>query len=286
MCDKNCEVKFLTKTNLIILGVIWGLFIIIFLLRIDTLYDDSSSIIALFAAFLAFTGILYSNYRSDKRNECSLINSNKQLIEQLTRDKKEKAVFMLIKKILAVINADLKKDYIPWRFTAKTIADYYEENKINFNPTNVDFNLFVQNELYFYFTNLFNDPYLFNYLPPKIQEEVNRFVLEYYEFYRDFYFFMANKADNTIKFNNEYEFKIMDEDSTRDDYLKSGNYLINKGVMGHLFDSAFEIGDLKLEDKIIVIKIDDGEYNKLNCILQKIVYLSYNESLKYGYDEL
>ena len=28
------------------------------------------------------------------------------------------------------------------------------------------------------------------------------------------------------------------------------------------------------------------EYNKLNCMLQKIVYLSYNESLKYGYDEL
>ena len=56
--------------------------------------------------------------------------------------------------------------------------------------------------------------------------------------------------------------------------------------MGHLFDSAFDIGDLKLKDKIIVIKIDDEEYNKLNCILQKIVYLSYEESLKYGYDEL
>ena len=129
MCDKNCEVKFLTKTNLIILGVIWGLFTVIIYLRRDTLYDDASNIVTIFAALLAFTGILYSNYRSDKRNECSLINSNKQLIEQLTRDKKEKAVFMLIKKILDVINVDLKKDYIPWSFTAKTIADYYEENK-------------------------------------------------------------------------------------------------------------------------------------------------------------
>lgn len=286
MHDKNCEVKFLTKTNLIILGVIWGLFVVIIFFRRNSLYEDASNIVTIFAAFLAFTGILYSNYRSDKRNELSLINSNRQLIEQLTRNKKEKAVFMLIKEILSVINADLKKDYIPWSFTAKTIADYYEENKINFDSTNVDLNLFVQNELYFYFSKLFNDPYLFNYLPPKIQDEVNRFVLEYYEFYRDFYFFMANKADNTIKFNNEYEFKIMDDDCTRDDYLKSGNYLINKGVMGHLFDSAFDIGDLKLKDKIIVIKIDDEEYNKLNCILQKIVYLSYEESLKYGYDEL
>ena len=56
--------------------------------------------------------------------------------------------------------------------------------------------------------------------------------------------------------------------------------------MGHLFDCEFELDDLKLKDKIIVIKIDDEEYNKLNCMLQKIVYLSYNESLKYGYDEL
>lgn len=86
------KVKFLTKTNLIILAVIWGLFVIIILLRIDTLYDDASSIIALFAAFLAFTGILYSNYRSDKRNENSLNNSNKQLIEQLTRDKRRSSI--------------------------------------------------------------------------------------------------------------------------------------------------------------------------------------------------
>lgn len=287
MDDKNTEVKFFTLINIIILAFIWGLFVVIIYLRRDALYDDASSIVTLFAAFLAFTGILYSNYRSDKRNELSLINSNKQLIEQLTRDKKEKAVFMLIKEILSIINADLKKDYIPWSFTAKTIADYYEENKINFNLTHVDFNLFVQNELYLYLSNLFNDPYLFNYLPPKIQVEIDKFASEYYEFYKDFYFFMANNVvDNTIKFNNEYEFKIMEDDCTRDDYFSSGNYLIKKGVMGHLFDSAFEIEDLKLKDKTIVIKISDEEYNKLNCMLQKIVYLSYNESLKYGYDEL
>lgn len=286
MNDNDTKAKFFTKSNLIILGLIWGLFVIIIYLRKDTLYEDASNIVTIFAAFLAFTGILYSNYRSDKRNELSLINSNKQLIEQLTRDKKEKAVFVLIKKILTVINSDLKKDYVPWSFTAKTIADYYEVNKINFNPTHVDFNLFVQNELYLYLSDLFNNPYLFNYLPPKIQEEIDKFVLEYYEFYRDFYLFMGNNVDNTIKFNNEYEFRIMDDGCTREDYRNSGNYLIKKGVMGHLFDSAFEIGDLKLADKTIVIKINDEEYNKLNCILQKIVYLSYNESLKYGYSEL
>ena len=286
MNDNNTKIKFLTKTNLIILCLIWGLFIIILVLRRNTLYEDASNIITIFAAFLAFTGILYSNYKSDKRNELSLMNSNKQLIEQLTRDKKEKAVFILIKKILDVINADLKKDYIPWGFTAKTIADYYEENKINFDSTNVDFNLFVQNELHSYFTDLINDPYLFNYLSPEIQNEINKFVLEYYEFCRDFFFFMASNADNTIKFNNEYEFRIMDDNCTRGDYLSSGNYLIKKGVMGHLFDQAFELDALKLKDKTIVIKIDDDEYKKLNCILQKIVFLSYNESLKYGYDEL
>ena len=286
MNDNNTKIKFLTKTNLIILCLTWGLFIIILVLRRNTLYDDASNIITIFAAFLAFTGILYSNYKSDKRNELSLMNSNKQLIEQLTRDKKEKAVFILIKKILDVINADLKKDYIPWSFTAKTIADYYEENKINFDSTNVDFNLFVQNELHSYFTDLINDPYLFNYLSPEIQNEINKFVLEYYEFCRDFFFFMARNADNTIKFNNEYEFRIMDDNCTRGDYLSSGNYLIKKGVMGHLFDQAFELDALKLKDKTIVIKIDDDEYKKLNCILQKIVFLSYNESLKYGYDEL
>ncbi len=144
MNDKNTKVKFLTKTNLILLGLIWGLFLIIIFLRRDTLYKDASNIITIFAAFLAFSGILYSNYKSDKRNERSLKNSNKQLVEQLTRDKKEEAVFTLIKDILTIINDDLKEDFHPWRFTAKTIADYYEENKINFDPTNVDFNLFVQ----------------------------------------------------------------------------------------------------------------------------------------------
>lgn len=286
MDDKNTEVKFFTGTNIIILAFIWGLFIIIIFLRIDTLYDDASSIIALFAAFLAFTGILYSNYRSDKRNENSLNNSNKQLIEQLTRDKKEEAVFTLIKDMLAIINDDLEEDFHPWKFTAKTIADYYEENKVNFDPTNVDFNLFVQNELYSYFRNLVDNPFLFNYLSPEIQNEINKFILCYYEFKRDFYLFMGNKIDNTIKFNNEYDFEIMEDNRIRDDYFNSGNYLINNGIMGHLFDSAFEIEDLKLKDKTIVIKIDADEYNKLNCMLQKIVYLSYNESLKYGYDEL
>lgn len=286
MNDEKTKVKFLTITNLIILGLIWGLFLIIIFLRRDTLYEDASNIITIFAAFLAFTGILYSNYKSDKRNELSLINSNKQLIEQLTRDKKEKAVFMLIKEILAIINADLKEDFHPWRFTAETIAYYYEENKINFDPTNVDFNLFVQNELHFYFKNLVDNPCLFNYLSPEIQNEINKFEEKYYEFYRDFYLFMGNKIDNTIKFDNEYDFKIMEDDCTRDDYLSSGNYLIKKGVMGHLFDQEFELDDLKLKEKTIVIKIDDDEYNKLNCILQKIVFLSYNESLKYGYDEL
>ena len=220
------KVKFLTKTNLIILGLIWGLFAVIFYLRRDTLYDDASSIIALFAAFLAFTGILYSNYRSDKRNENSLNNSNKQLIEQLTRDKKEEAVFTLIKDMLAIINDDLEEDFHPWKFTAKTIADYYEENKVNFDPTNVDFNLFVQNELYSYFRNLVDDPFLFNYLAPEIQNEINKFILCYYEFKRDFYLFMGNKIDNTIKFNNEYEFEIMEDNRIRDDYFNSGNYLI------------------------------------------------------------
>ena len=113
MNDEKTKVKFLTITNLIILGLIWGLFLIIIFLRRDTLYEDASNIITIFAAFLVFTGILYSNYKSDKRNELSLINSNKQLIEQLTRDKKEKAVFMLIKEILAIINADLKEDFHP-----------------------------------------------------------------------------------------------------------------------------------------------------------------------------
>lgn len=162
---------------------------------------------------------------------------------------------------MTIINDDLKEDFHPWRFTAKTIADYYEENKINFNPTNVDFNLFVQNEIY-------------------------EFTVKYYEFSRDFYLFMGNKVDITIKFNNEYEFEIMEDNRIREDYFNSGNYLINKGIMGHLFDCAFELDDLKLKDKTIVIKIDDEEYNKLNCSLQKIVFLSYNESLKYGYDEL
>lgn len=286
MDKKNRKVKFFTKDTSIILGITWGLFIIIIYLRKNTFYDELPNIITLFTAFLAFTGIIYSNYRSDKRNENSLTNSNEQLIEQLTRDKKEKAIFTFIEEILSIINVNLKKDHIPWSFTAKTIADYYKENKINFDPTNVDLNLFIQNELYNYFHDLVNNPFLFNYLPPKIQNEIKNFSLNYYEFCRDYFLFMGNAVDNTIKFSNEYEFKIMDDDSTREEYLNFGNYLITKGVMGHLFDSTFEIEDLKLKDKTIVLKIDANKYNKLNCILQKIVFLSYNESLKYGYTEL
>ena len=41
---------------------------------------------------------------------------------------------------------------------------------------------------------------------------------------------MGNKVDNTIKFNNEYEFEIMEDNRIRDDYFNSGNYLINKGI--------------------------------------------------------
>lgn len=286
MDDNNTKVKFFTKDTSIILGIIWSLFIIILYLRRNTFYEDISNIMTLFTAFLALTGIIYSNYKSDKRNEHALNNSNKQLIEQLTRNNKEKAIFMFIEEILSIINVNLKKDHIPWSFTAKTIAYYYEENKTNFDPTNVDLNLFIQNELYNYFHDLVNNPYLFNYLPPKIQNEISNFALNYYEFCRDFYLFMGNKIDNTIKFSNEYKFKIMDDDCTRDDYLNFGNYLIKKGVMGHLFDSTFEIDNLKLKDKTIVIKIDADEYNKLNCILQKIIFLSYNESLNYGYTEL
>ncbi len=99
MDDKTTEVKFFTLINIIILAFIWSLFVVIIYLRRDALYDDASSIVTLFAAFLAFTGILYSNYRSDKRNELSLINSNKQLIEQLTREiKRKKQYSCLLKK--------------------------------------------------------------------------------------------------------------------------------------------------------------------------------------------
>ena len=48
MNDKNTKVKFLTKTNLILLGLIWGLFAIIIFLRRDTLYEDASNIVTIF----------------------------------------------------------------------------------------------------------------------------------------------------------------------------------------------------------------------------------------------
>ena len=63
MDNLDIKVKFFTKSNLIILGFIWGLFAIIIYLRKDTLYNNPSDIITIFAAFLAFTEILFFNYK-------------------------------------------------------------------------------------------------------------------------------------------------------------------------------------------------------------------------------
>ena len=72
MLDINSEIKFFNRSNILILVIIWGSYIIIILInyfQVKELINLTNTIdyISLFAALSAITGILYSNYKSDQR---------------------------------------------------------------------------------------------------------------------------------------------------------------------------------------------------------------------------
>lgn len=153
--------RFLNKSNLIILIIVWGGYCTLIFNRIlkpELLQaiPQNMDYISLFAAFSAITGILYSNYKSDVRNKLNLKNSNKQLIEQMTRNKKEDAIFQLLNSILTTLNKDMKLSHIPWVATGKHFKESVEESEKENNHCYMEINLFVQNQLYYYFQELIN----------------------------------------------------------------------------------------------------------------------------------
>lgn len=98
MLEINSEIKFFNRSNIFILGIMWGSYIVLILINyypVKELINFTNTIdyISLFAALSAITGILYSNYKSDQRSILSINNSNNQLIEQLTREKKRRSNF-------------------------------------------------------------------------------------------------------------------------------------------------------------------------------------------------
>lgn len=289
--------KFLNKSNLIVLSIIWGSYIIIiinnFVSSFLPLIPKDIDYISLFAAFSAITGILYSNYKSDQRNILSLENSNNQLIEQLTRDKKEKAIFELLKKVLDTLNNDLREHDYKWVADIDMVKEFYEESQEENEHYYAQFNLFVQKELYNYFNELINNPYLFNYLPKNIRIEIKNFTKYYYKVFLDFYKYIMIRFEGELNLigkicSQEFEFTIIDKNSPIHwDYFELGNYLVKDMIESYYFDPKYRDKEYVPVDKeTVIVKIDEDVYNKLEFMLNKITYLTYQESMKYGFKEL
>lgn len=288
--------NFLNRSNLIVLIIIWGSYIIIilnnFVSPIFPQIPKDIDYISLFAALSAITGILYSNYKSDQRNILSLENSNNQLIEQLTRDKKEKAIFELLKKVLDTLNDYLKSKDIKWVADIDSIKEFYEESQEK-NEHYYEFNLFVQNELYDYFKELINNPYLFNYLPNDIRIEIKNFTDYYYKVFMDFYKYIMIRFEGELDLigkmcSQEFEFTIIDKNSPIPwDYFELGNYLVKDMIESYYFDPKYRDEEyVPVGKETVIVKINEEKYKKLEFMLNKITYLAYQESLKYGFREL
>ena len=298
MLDINSKIKFFNIHNLLILGLMWGSYIGIILINLFNVkelinYTNNIDYISLFAALSAITGILYSNYKSDQRNILSLKNSNNQLIEQLTRDKKEKAIFELLKKILDTLNDDLKEHDIKWVADVDMIKESYEESQEENEHCYSEFNLFVQNELFNYFNELKNNPYLFNYLPKDIRIEIKNFTDYYYRMFTDFFKYIIIRSEGELDLigklcSQEFEFTLIDKNSPiQRDYFKLGNYLVKDMIESYYFDPKYHDEEYIPNDKeTVIVKINEEDFNKLEFMLNKITYLTYQESLKYGFREL
>ena len=96
MLEINSEIKFFNRSNIFILGIMWGSYIVLILINyypVKELINFTNTIdyISLFAALSAITGILYSNYKSDQRsilsiNQCKYyITTGKQMQENAYR---------------------------------------------------------------------------------------------------------------------------------------------------------------------------------------------------------
>ena len=276
----------------------WGSYIgiiLINLFQVKELINYTSSIdcISLFAALSAITGILYSNYKSDQRNILSLKNSNNQLIEQLTRDKKEKAIFELLKKILDTLNDDLKEHDIKWVADVDMIKESYEESQEENEHCYSEFNLFVQNELFNYFNELKNNPYLFYYLPNDIRIEIKNFTDYYYQIFTDFFKYIMIRFEWELDLigklcSQDFEFTLIDINSPlQRDYFKLGNYLVKDMIDSYYFEPKYHDEEYIPNNKeTIIVRINEEDFNKLEFMLNKITYLTYQESLKYGFREL
>ena len=298
MLDINSKIKFFNIYYLLILGLMWGSYIgiiLINLFQVKELINYTSSIdcISLFAALSAITGILYSNYKSDQRNILSLKNSNNQLIEQLTRDKKEKAIFELLKKILDTLNDDLKEHDIKWVADVDMIKESYEESQEENEHCYSEFNLFVQNELFNYFNELKNNPYLFYYLPNDIRIEIKNFTDYYYQIFTDFFKYIMIRFEWELDLigklcSQDFEFTLIDINSPlQRDYFKLGNYLVKDMIDSYYFEPKYHDEEYIPNNKeTIIVRINEEDFNKLEFMLNKITYLTYQESLKYGFREL
>ena len=79
------------------------------------------------------------------------------------------------------------------------IKESYEESQEENEHCYSEFNLFVQNELYDYFNKLINNPYLFNYLPPTIKDEIKDFINYYYKMFFKFYTFILLRFEENLE---------------------------------------------------------------------------------------
>ena len=121
-------------------------------------------------------------------------------------------------------------------------------------------------------------------MPPNIREEINKFSEEYYFIYQQFIWFVGLKYSGESEVSKlNFEYTVIEKDSRPENYLEIGNYYVNK-IDGIFVNENY----VPKEDtyETIIIKIDETTFDKLEIMINKITYMAYIESLKYGYNEL
>ena len=267
-------------------------------------WKEMANYLTMGTALAAFTGTIISIIFTEKRTQKqlnkqdslhkkSLQNSNNQLIEQLTRENKEKAIFNFLNKTMQIINKQ-KDDYNRmWDSSIKDIVELDKESKECSEHNYFGFDLLVQNDIYYYFKSLVNNPYCFNYLPSTLQENLEKFVDDYHGINTRLILYLGLHFEgNGDSWNGNPEISnvtVLNEGIRSSGLYKLGNYLTKElhnepwcQWISHYCSENYSQEDING----VIVKIDEEIVDKFEVALSNICVLAYEESLKYGYNEI
>lgn len=274
----------------IIIIVIWIPFIELYYFSHP--WQQMANYLNIMIALFAFTGTIISIIASSIRFEKNLINSNKQLTEQLTRQNKEKALFDFLKESMIILNEEFDDFKKGWVTDIHCFVDGVEGSRDKGEHCYFSINMFMQNDIYYYFKNLINDPYNFFYLPHEIQKRIIKFNEIYYDIYTSFMLFLGLRFEGSLKLidklnTEEYEFSVVDKNSKLLVYSDIGNYITKDYIDKNLLKPTdYKMGSVEYGKESFVLKIGDNKFKALEKEINCIYYLAYKESLKYGYSEI